>query len=167
MSRVEWAVLCDLAYFDAYRNLCLIGVQTQPVPTLSVGTRRFAIAARIPGLRERPAVAVALSTPGGADVTVCGSVEVEAVGEFLVIALSAVPLGAGGGVPLRHLGDFPGLSLLRRPRPRRRAAEPAASAARRSSRRPIQFGPAASKTAPVSRRAGVAQPFGAASPFRL
>ena len=29
MARVEWAVLCDLAYFDAYRNLCVIGVQTQ------------------------------------------------------------------------------------------------------------------------------------------
>jgi hypothetical protein len=92
MGRVEWAVLCDLAYFDAYRNLCLIGVQTQPVPTLSVGTRRFAIAARVPGLGERPSVAVALSTPSGADITVCGSVEVEAVGDFLLVALSAVPL---------------------------------------------------------------------------
>jgi hypothetical protein len=64
MACVEWALLCDLAYFDAYRNLCLFGVRTQaPVPTLPAGTRRFAIAARVVGLQPHPDVTVSVSTP--------------------------------------------------------------------------------------------------------
>jgi hypothetical protein len=69
MSRVEWALLCDLAYFDAYRNLCMIGVQTQPVPSFPADTRRFTIAARVPGLGPHPTVAASILTPDGAAST--------------------------------------------------------------------------------------------------
>jgi hypothetical protein len=95
MARVEWAVLCDLAYFDAYRNLCVIGVQTQsPVPTLSAGTRRFAIAARVLGLRPRPDVAVSVSTPDGRlnATTWCERIEVEAAGDYMLVRLGGAPL---------------------------------------------------------------------------
>jgi hypothetical protein len=95
MARVDWAFLCDLAYFDAYRNLCVIGVQTQsPVPTLPAGTRRFAIAARVVGLRPRPDVAVSVSTPDSRlNATVwCERVEVEAVGDYLLVRLAGAPL---------------------------------------------------------------------------
>jgi hypothetical protein len=95
MARVDWAFLCDLAYFDAYRNLCVIGVQTQsPVPTLSLGTRRFAIVARVVGLRPRPDVGVSVSTPdSGLNATTwCERVEVEAVGDILLVRLGGAPL---------------------------------------------------------------------------
>src|SRR4029077_13863417 len=65
MPRVEWAVLCDLAYFDAARNLGVIGMQTQAVPSFSPGARRFAIAAHVPGLRPDPSVSVSLSSTKG------------------------------------------------------------------------------------------------------
>jgi hypothetical protein len=94
MPRVEWALLCDLAYFDAYRNLCVIGVQTQPVPTFPAGTRRFAIAARVPGLTPRPSVTVALSTPDSvASVPIeCERVHAEAVGDYLLVTIGVAPL---------------------------------------------------------------------------
>jgi hypothetical protein len=95
MRRVEWAVLCDLAYFDAYRNLCVIGVQTQsPVPTLSAGTRRFAIAARVPGLRPCPAVVVSVFTPDShlSASTWCERIDVEAVGDYVLVRLGGAPL---------------------------------------------------------------------------
>jgi hypothetical protein len=94
MSRVEWAFLCDLAYFDAYRNLCVIGVQTQPVPNFPVGTRRFAIAARVPGLAPHPKVTVSVSTPDSTagTPTACEYVRVEAVGDFLLVTFGLTPL---------------------------------------------------------------------------
>jgi hypothetical protein len=95
MARVEWALLCDLAYFDAYRNLCMIGVQTQaPVPTLAAGSRRLAIAARVVELRPRPDVAVSVSTPDGRlnAKAWCERIQVEAVGDYVVISLGGVPL---------------------------------------------------------------------------
>ena len=73
MLRIDWALLCDLAYFDAYRNLCLIGVQTQPVPTFPIGTRRFAVAARVQGLRPQPTVSVSIWTPDRSAATVVRS----------------------------------------------------------------------------------------------
>src|SRR6476661_9926696 len=94
MPRAEWALLCDLAYFDAYRNLCVIGVQTQPVPTFPAGTRRFAIAARVPGLAPRPSVTVALSTPDQVSnlPIACDRVHVEAIGDYLLATIGVAPL---------------------------------------------------------------------------
>ena len=92
---IEWAMLCDLAYFDAYRNLCLIGAQTQsPVPVLTAGVHRFTIAARLAGLRARPDVAVSVSTPNGgrSATTWCKRVDVEAVGDYLLVRPGGVPL---------------------------------------------------------------------------
>jgi hypothetical protein len=95
MAKVEWALLCDLAYFDAYRNLCVIGAQTQaPVPTLPAGTRRCAIASRVVGLRPQPDVAVAVATPDSRlnATTWCERIEVEAVGDYLIVRLRGAPL---------------------------------------------------------------------------
>ena len=95
MASVEWALLCDLAYFDAYRNLCLIGVQTQaPVPTLPSGTRRFAIAARVLGLQPHPDVSVSVSTPDSRlnAKTWCERIEIEALGDYLVVRLGGAQL---------------------------------------------------------------------------
>jgi hypothetical protein len=94
MPRIEWALLCDLAYFDAYRNLCVIGVQTQPVPSFPIGTRRFAVAARVPGLRSHPSVTVSVSTPDRASAVAkaCEHLRVEAVGDQLLVTIGVAPL---------------------------------------------------------------------------
>jgi hypothetical protein len=87
-------MLCDLAYFDAGRNLCVIGMQTQPVPAFSPGARRFAIAARVPGLGPDPSVSVSLSTPDEAPSARmdCEHVQIEAVGDHLVLNIGVPPL---------------------------------------------------------------------------
>ncbi len=114
MPRVEWAVLCDLAYFDAGRNLCVFGVQTQAVPAFSPGVRRFAIAARVPGLRPDPSVSVSLSTPdevSGAS-TGCEQLRVEASGDHLVLNIGVAPLVDHGIYRFEiRLGSQPGLAL--------------------------------------------------------
>ena len=94
MPRIEWALLCDLAYFDAYRNLCVIGVQTQPVPSFPIGTRRFAVAARVPGLSAHPSVTVSVSTPDSAAGAprACEHMQVEAVGDHLLVTIGVAPL---------------------------------------------------------------------------
>jgi hypothetical protein len=93
MARIEWALLCDLAYFDAYRNLCVIGVQTQPVPSFPIGTRHFAVAARVPGLSSHPSVTVSVSTPDNAGApTECEHMRVEAVGDHLLVTIGVAPL---------------------------------------------------------------------------
>ena len=92
---IEWASLCDLAYFDTYQNLCVIGVQTQAaVATLPAGTQRFAIAARMAGLRRNPSVVVSVSSPDGAssDLAPCERMEVEANGDYMLVRLGRVPL---------------------------------------------------------------------------
>ena len=99
MPRIEWALLCDLAYFDAYRNLCVIGVQTQPVPSFPIGTRRFAVAAHVPGLSAHPSVTVSVSTPDSAAAArqECEQMQVEAVGDHLLVTISVAPLMDDGG----------------------------------------------------------------------
>jgi hypothetical protein len=114
MPRVEWAVLCDLAYFDAGRNLCVIGVQTQAVPAFSPGARRFAIAALVPGLRPDPSVSVSLSTPDEAPTASvnCEHVQVEAVGDHLVLNIGVPPLVDNGIYRFEvRLGSRPAVAL--------------------------------------------------------
>jgi hypothetical protein len=94
MARVEWALLCDLAYFDAYRNLCMIGVRAEsPVPTLPAGMHRFAIAARVAGLRPSPPATVSVTTPDGSLSATkwCLRVEVEAIGDYMLVQFGGVP----------------------------------------------------------------------------
>jgi hypothetical protein len=114
MPRVEWAVLCDLAYFDAGRNLCVIGMQTQTVPAFLPGARRFAIAARVPGLGSDPAVSVSLSTPDLAPAARvdCEHVRIEAVGDHLVLNLGVPPLVDDGIYRFEvRVGQRPALAL--------------------------------------------------------
>jgi hypothetical protein len=99
MARVEWALFCDLAYFDTYRNLCVIGAPTRsPVPTLAAGTHRLTIVARVIGLRSRLNVAVSVSTPDGPRIatTFCERLEVEVIGDYLLVRLGGVPLAQEG-----------------------------------------------------------------------
>jgi len=114
MPRVEWAVLCDLAYFDAGRNLCVIGMQTQTVPAFSPGARRFAIAARVPGLGRDPRVSVSLSAPDEAPKARmdCEHLQIEAIGDHLVLNIGVAPLVDNGIYRFEvRVGPRSGLSL--------------------------------------------------------
>lgn len=98
MARVEWALLCDLAYFDAYKNLCVIGAQTQtPVATFSAGTHRLTIAARLAGLQPRPDVVVSMLVPdGGPCDSTWERMDIESVGDYPLVRLAGVPMTEEG-----------------------------------------------------------------------
>jgi len=97
MLNVDWAFLCDLAYFDTCSNLCMIGIHTQgPVRVLPMGVHRFTIAAHLTNVRpgEPLDVVVSVSTPGGACTPADGfaGIRTELNGEHLLISIGRAPL---------------------------------------------------------------------------
>jgi len=89
-------------------------VQPLAVPTFSAGARRFSIAARVPGLPPYPTVAVSISTPDDSPSTRidCQHVQVEAVGDHLVVNVGVAPLIDDGIYRFElTLGSKPPLSI--------------------------------------------------------
>jgi hypothetical protein len=89
-------------------------MQTHAVPAFSPGARRFAIAAHVPGLRPDPSVSVSLSTPDEAPTARmdCEHVQIEAVGDHLVLNIGVAPLVDDGIYRFEvRLGSRPALSL--------------------------------------------------------
>lgn len=97
MTGINWAVLCDLAYFDTYGNLCTIGIHTGgPVRVLPAGVRRLSIAARLADVRpaEPLDVVLSISTPHGPSTESDGfeGVRTEVNAECLVLSIGRAPL---------------------------------------------------------------------------
>jgi hypothetical protein len=97
MARIDWSVICDLAYFDATGRLCLLGVETETaVPRLPVGTQHFTIVARVRDGRIGEGVLPLLSviSPRGEwwDVTPEREFLVERHAEYLIVHVPALRL---------------------------------------------------------------------------
>jgi hypothetical protein len=68
MTTVDWAVICDLAYFDRFDRLCMFGLETSgQVRTLPVGDNRLAFAIHLQDRDPHDALDVALlvTSPNG------------------------------------------------------------------------------------------------------
>ena len=97
MARIDWSVICDLAYFDATGRLCLLGVETESaVPRLPVGTQRFTIVARVRDgwIDEKVVPLLAVVSPQGEWRTIAAEREflVERHAEYLIVHLPALRL---------------------------------------------------------------------------
>lgn len=97
MATIDWALLCDLAYFDTYGNLCVIGVHTEgPVRVLPTGVRRLSIAAHLANLKinEHLDIALSISTPSGVSTEADGfeAVRTELNADCLVLSIEKAPL---------------------------------------------------------------------------
>jgi hypothetical protein len=101
MTTVDWAVICDLAYFDRFNRLCLLGIETSgKVRTLPAGIHRLAVAIH---LQDRdpdddPDVSLFVTSPQGqwraADEV--GDFCVESRGEYLLLHMPSFPLQEEG-----------------------------------------------------------------------
>src|SRR5262245_15645795 len=93
MPEVDWAVLCDLAYFDTYGNLCLIGIHTDgPVRVLPAGVHRLSIAAHVNGHGPDRNVILSITTPHGPGADGFEDVHTSCNGEYVLCSIARVPL---------------------------------------------------------------------------
>ena len=101
MSRIDWAVLCDVAFMDRLDRLCIIGVtRTLPVPSLPIALHQVTLVAHLTDIQpvEDIGIAVSVVAPHGGSVRprASDSVVIEAVGEYVLATLRDVPLSEEG-----------------------------------------------------------------------
>jgi hypothetical protein len=101
MTTVDWAVMCDLAYFDGANRLCMFGIDTVgPVRTLSIGSHRLAIAIHLHDRdpRDSPDVALFVTRPNG-EIRAADQVLdfcVESRGDYVLVEMPSMPLHEEG-----------------------------------------------------------------------
>jgi hypothetical protein len=98
--RIEWALLCDLAFLDRYGRVSVMGVVTHfTVPAFPVVISKIMLVAKLSDPRPGDEVeaGVAIVTPGGRWIQpVPSGFDLEQAGEYLFITLHDVPLAEAG-----------------------------------------------------------------------
>ena len=101
MTTVDWAVICDLAYFDRFDRLCMFGLETSgQVRTLPAGNNRLAFAIHLQDRDPHDVLDVALfvRSPNG-DRRVADEVRdfcVESRGDYVLILMPSISLAEQG-----------------------------------------------------------------------
>jgi hypothetical protein len=101
MAKVDWVVLCELAFLDQHDRLCVVGVTTTlPVPQLPILVNQLMLVARLDRLKpiEELQIAAAVVSPSGIWKTpsVDDSVSIEMAREYILVTLRSVPLAEEG-----------------------------------------------------------------------
>src|SRR5262245_32534237 len=101
MARIDWAVLCDVAFMDRHDRLCVIGVtRAFPVPRLPIALHQVMLVAHLADIQpiEDIGIVVSIVTPNGASArpTVPESIVIEMAGEYVLTTLRDVPLAEEG-----------------------------------------------------------------------
>ena len=101
MTTVDWAAICDLAYFDSLDRLCLFGIETTGrTRTLQAGVHRLALAVHLHDgrLRDGREVSLSVTSPHGesraADEVV--DFDVESRGEYVILHMPSFQLDEEG-----------------------------------------------------------------------
>lgn len=101
MTTVDWAVVCDLAYFDSLDRLCLFGIETTGrTRTLQAGVHRLAFAVHLHDgrLRDERDVSLFITSPQGqcraADEVLDFCVETR--GEYVILHMPSFQLKEEG-----------------------------------------------------------------------
>ena len=97
MARIDWALVCDLAFLDRQDRLCIVGIARRfPVPSLPLSIGQVMLVARLADIRpvEEVAISIAVVTPGGQRTTPTGaqSIAIEMAGEYVLATLREIPL---------------------------------------------------------------------------
>jgi uncharacterized protein DUF6941 len=101
MARIDWTVLCDLAFFDRQDRLCIVGiVRALPTPGLPVCIKQIMLVAHLTDLQqsEEIEVAVSIATPSGLVSTARDPecVVMEVAFEYILVTLRDIPLTEEG-----------------------------------------------------------------------
>src|SRR5262245_3431359 len=101
MARIDWAVLCDLAFFDRQDRLCIVGITRKlPAPSLPLAISQMMLVARLTEIQpvEEIALSVAVVTPKGV-LTTSNSrdcILVEMANQYVLVTLRDLPLHEEG-----------------------------------------------------------------------
>lgn len=96
MATVDWALVCDLAFFDRHGRLCLIAVTHGLVfPRLPVCAHRLTLVAHLVDLEivDEVLVTVSVTTPRGVAIRPPDGdgLTIEVAGEYVLATLRDVP----------------------------------------------------------------------------
>jgi len=108
MARVDWAVLCELAFLDRQDRLCVVGITTTlPVPRLPILVNQLMMVVRLDELKavEEIQVAAAVVSPSGIWTTPSGDagVSIEMAREYVLVTLRSIPIREEGVHSFRML----------------------------------------------------------------
>lgn len=101
MARIDWTVLCDLAFFDRQGRLCTVGVTDAiPLPRLPISLTQLALVAHLTDLQrvEELRLSVAVTTPAGLTHEPGDEecVVLEVVGHYVIATLRFLPFHEAG-----------------------------------------------------------------------
>ena len=97
MAKIEWAVLCDLAFFDGQDRLCIIGMfRTFPAPSLPFAISQVMLVAKLTDIRpvEEVSISIGVVTPRGQWIAPAQSdkVVIEPTREYVLATVRDVPI---------------------------------------------------------------------------
>jgi hypothetical protein len=128
MARIDWVLVCDLAYFDRHARMCTVGITTQlVVPSLPIHLRQIMMVAHVidPTPGEQVDVGVAVVTPAGmwAAPSSSDNLHIEVAAEYILVTLRDLQLSEEGVYRFQlHLDDdqpaVVNVPVLAVPRPR-------------------------------------------------
>jgi hypothetical protein len=97
MARIDWVLVCVLAYFDRHARMCTVGITTSLiVPALPVHLREIMMVARV--LDQRPGeeidISVGVQTPSGlfASPSTSDNLHIEVAYEYVLVTIRDLPL---------------------------------------------------------------------------
>src|SRR5215470_17552671 len=97
MARIDWALLCDLAFFDRHDRLCIIGtVREFPAPRLPLALSQVMLVAKLTDIRpvEELSISIRVLLPNGRWTAPAHSdgVVIEMAREYILATLRDVPI---------------------------------------------------------------------------
>lgn len=113
MARVDWALVCDLAFFDRHDRLCIVGITRKFVfPHLPVGLHQLMLVGHLVDIEpvDEIVVRIEMMTPSGWSGTVPLGAEhsLQVTGEYVLATLRDVPFVEEGSYRFSiAIGDAP------------------------------------------------------------
>lgn len=97
MARIDWAFVCELAYFDRHERLCVVGIVTEYiVPHLPLALNEAMVVAKLTDIQPRDEVDVAIGVvaPNGAVATPTAArgAIVEVSSGYILATLRDIPI---------------------------------------------------------------------------
>jgi hypothetical protein len=97
MARIDWAVLCDLAFLDRQDRLCVLGIVRRfPVPRLPLALHQVMLVAHLTDIQpvDEVTLCVTVVGPRGLQMapTDADRLVIEMAGEYVIVTLRDVPL---------------------------------------------------------------------------
>jgi hypothetical protein len=117
MARIDWVLVCDLAYFDRYARMCTVGITTNLiVRALPIHLREIMMVARV--VDQQPGdeidISVGVQTPSGlfAVPSTSDNLHIEVAREYVLVTIRDLPLNEEGVYAFQvKLGTFPAVGV--------------------------------------------------------